>query len=161
MGIECTLVALSEEDVKRASIRDAEQLRLGKAWDALEQLLALEAPELADAIHGQKGRKWGPPSAFGQGRLLAPAQVQSLAIGLRAIDLEGVIAHYSKLDAESVHGRFGPKPGAPTEYDDVLAEFEDVEEREEKEFLLEKLEELVAFYRGAALREDSVFVNVT
>lgn len=161
MGIECTLVALSEEDVKRASFKDTEQLRLGKTWDALERLLALEAPELAQATHGQKGRKWGPSSAFGQGRLLAPAQVQSLAIGLRAIDLEDVIAHYGKLDAESVHGRFGPKPGAPTEYDDVLAEFEDVEEREERAFLLSKLQELVDFYRQAALREESVFIHVT
>ena len=161
MGISCTLVALSKDDVAQESIAGEERLELGSTWDVLEKLLTFEAPHLADAVHGKKGKKWGPSSGFGKGRLLSPKLVQSLAAALRALDLDRVMSHYAKLDAESVHGRFGPKPGAPSEYDDVLEAFEDLEEREEKAFLLSKLEELVDFYRHAALREDAVHTNVS
>ena len=93
--------------------------------------------------------------------MLSSKQVQSLATALRALDLDRVMSHFAKLDASSVHGRFGPKPGEPTEYDDLLDAFDDVEEREEKALLLSKLEELVDFYRHAALREDAVHTNVS
>lgn len=55
MGISCTLVALSKDDVEQDSIKGEERLRLGPTWDVLEKLLTFEAP---------RGPRVSPPSKW-------------------------------------------------------------------------------------------------
>lgn len=164
MGMSGILIALSEE---RRRVLEADPgvlddvigdrrtqpipglLDIGKAWDALSQLLEDGPSEgLASAITAAGGTKIGEDLGFGRPRVVGPDRVAEIAQALVALPPRFVADRYARLDPETTHGRFGP------EIDD------DAEASAEIASLDASLRAVVEHYVGAARQGHSMLAVV-
>ena len=160
MGMIGCFVAVSEDTLR--NLRDDEEsieeflypddgesepenyVDVDKAWHGIHYLLTGESgggqEPLSLAIFG--GVEFGPEVGIGSARFLTSIQVAELANALDAIPIETLAA------------RFNPKDMEQKEiYPDVIWVRDN---RESLEYLLENYQQLLSFYRDAAVRGDAV-----
>jgi hypothetical protein len=165
-GIVCALSAkrreLIEEEpellVEVIQARRREPIRglldLGKAWHALDVMLGEgDDPLLGDVVLARSGAHLGPELAFGRPLLLDPGRVKEVAEALAELPEDWVESRYAALAGKKVHGGYGPRAADPDD-DEAL------QEEEEREELGNLFARLVALYRDAAARGESVLAIV-
>lgn len=132
-------------------------LDLGKAWDALDVLIADRGkePVLGDVILARKGQKLRAQGPYGPPRVLTPARVRQIAAALAKLPPDFIRTRYPSLQGQEVHGRYGQAVSAPDASKSVREKAQAQQERELAE--LEGLfRDVTALYGRAAIEGHSM-----
>jgi hypothetical protein len=118
---------------------------LDKAWHGLHYLLS-GSVESTPALLGQAvlgGTEIGPDSGYGPARYLEPSQVREIAAALAAVDRDELSARFdpSALDAANVYPGHWHEAG-------------------NRDWLLEALDDLAAFYKSVAEHSNAILLYI-